>query len=98
MNALDRLHVSTTDLARICREFGVRELSVSGSVLRDDYRDIDFLVEFGANFRPSLFHLIRLQHGLEDLVDRSVDVVPRDGLKPAIRAEVLASARCVYAA
>ncbi|MCC7014260.1 MAG: nucleotidyltransferase family protein [Planctomycetes bacterium] len=101
MHELDRLSVSSSAIAAIAREFGVRELSVFGSVLRDDFRpdsDVDFLVEFLPDQRVSLFTLIRLQHRLEDVLGRRVDLVPRDGLKPAVRAEVLAKARRVYAA
>jgi uncharacterized protein len=98
---LDRLGVSEQALARIAREFGVYEFALFGSALRDDFRsdgDVDLLVEFAPDRRVSLFHLIRLQHRLEDLLGRSVDLVPKDGLKPSVRAEVLASARRVYAA
>jgi predicted nucleotidyltransferase len=88
-------------ISQIAREFGVAELCVFGSILRDDFRpdsDIDFLVEFQPQQRASLFTLIRLQHRLEDLLGRRVDLVPKDGLKPAIRASVLAAAHRVYAA
>lgn len=101
MHGLEHLRTSVAAIELIARDFGVRELCVFGSALREDFgpeSDIDFLVEFLPDQRVSLFTLIRMQHRLEDLLGRRVDLVPRDGLKPAVRAEVLASARRVYAA
>jgi len=46
--------------------------------------DGDLLVAFE---RPvGLFAFVGLQHGLTDLLGRPVDLVPRDGLKPRLRA------------
>ena len=101
MQGFDRLQVAAPDLARRCFEFDVRELAAFGSVLRDDFTkdsDVDLLVEFGAERRVSLFELIRLQHRLEDLVVGRADLVPKHGLEPLIRDQVLASARVVHAA
>ncbi len=101
MHGLEALRTSAAAIELIARDFGVRELCVFRSALREDFgpeSDIDFLVEFLPEQRVSLFTLIRMQHRLEDLLGRRVDLVPRDGLKPAVRAEVLASARRVYAA
>lgn len=101
MSDLALLERHSRAISEIACEFGVAELCVFGSILRDDFRadsDIDFLVEFQPQQRPSLFTLIRLQHRLEDLLGRRVDLVPKDGLKPAIRASVLATAHRVYAA
>lgn len=101
MDVFERLNADQAELAALCAQFGVRELSAFGSILRGDFgaeSDIDLLVEFDPSLRPSLFHLIRLQHRLEDLLGRKVDLVPKDGLKPLIRDEVLASARRIYAA
>jgi hypothetical protein len=39
-----------------------------------------------------------MQRELSDLFQRSVDLVPRSGLKPMIRESVLESARVLYAA
>ena len=101
MDIFRRLSASQADLAEVCAAFGVLELSAFGSILGDDFAegsDVDLLVEFDPDLHVSLFHLIRLQHRLEDLLGRKVDLVPKDGLKPVIRDEVLASARRIYAA
>jgi predicted nucleotidyltransferase len=101
MNELDRLHVPADALAALCREFGVVELSVFGSVLRADFRpdsDVDLLVVFDKSLPVGLFHILRLQQRLTTLLGRPVDLVPKAGLKPLIRDQVLASARRLYAA
>jgi uncharacterized protein len=101
MNSLDRLNVPAEALGALCREFGVTELSAFGSVLRSDFSadsDVDLLVTFDAGRAVGLFHLLRLQDRLSALIGRQVDLVPKAGLKPLIREQVLASARPLYAA
>lgn len=101
MPGFERLGVEREDLARLCVEFGVVELAAFGSVLRDDFAedsDVDLLVDFAPDRQVSLFDLLRLQHRLEDLIGRPVDLVPKEGLKPLVRDEVLSTARTVYAA
>ena len=101
MTELERLALPRPELDALCEEFQVRELCAFGSVLRDDFQqssDVDLLVSFRTGARVGVFQLIRLQHRLEDLLGRRVDLVPKGGLKPLIRDEVLSSARVIYAA
>jgi predicted nucleotidyltransferase len=60
--------------------------------------DVDLLVVFEEGARVTLFTLVDLQQELSALFRRPVDVVPKDGLKPALQPEVLAEARILYAA
>ena len=39
----------------------------------------------------------RMQRELTELLQRPVDLVPRDGLKPLIRDDILANTEVVYA-
>lgn len=85
----------------LCRKYHVRELAVFGSVLRDDFTpesDVDFLVDFQADARIGLLELAGLQEELAELIHRPVDIVPKGGLKPLIRDNVLSDARVIYAA
>jgi predicted nucleotidyltransferase len=85
----------------LCRRYRVHELSVFGSVLRADFgpqSDIDFLVEFEPDAEVGFLEFASLQNALSDLLHRKVDLVPKAGLKPVIREEVLASAQVVHAA
>ena len=72
-----------------------------GSVLRDDFRpdsDVDVLVSFEPEARIGFITLSRMQRELSEIFQRSVDLVPMDGLKPIIRESVLLSSQDVYAA
>lgn len=92
--------VPMAELADFCRRYQVRELSLFGSALRDDFRldsDIDLLVLFAPQARVSFMTLGRMEQELEQLFGRRVDLVPKDGLKPLIRDEVIRSAQVVYA-
>ena len=58
---------------------GIRSLALAGSVARDDagaQSDIDLIADLRAD--RSLFDDIRLEHFLEDLLERSVDLIPLD--------------------
>ncbi|MCC6124855.1 MAG: nucleotidyltransferase family protein [Pirellulales bacterium] len=75
------------------RRFGVKSLSLYGSVARNqdtDASDIDLLVEFDRS--TGLFGLIELQEHLEKHLGRKVDLGTPGSLKPRIRDRVLAEA------
>ena len=101
MTPLEALNVSRGALAGICERYRVRELAVFGSMARGEARpdsDVDLLVVFEEDARVTLFTLIELQSDLSDLLKRPVDLVPKNGLKRALRPEVLAEAKILYAA
>jgi predicted nucleotidyltransferase len=80
-------------------DFGVKSLALFGSVVRDEATaasDVDLLVEF--DDRPvGLFHLSRTRQYLESILGvPRVDLVLRDGIKPALKDRILREA--VYAA
>jgi predicted nucleotidyltransferase len=94
------LEIPTERLAEICRRYHVRELSLFGSVLRDDFHDdsdIDVLVEFETGAPIGLIEYVRLQHELAALVGRDVDLVEKPALKRYLRDRVLGDAWVVYA-
>lgn len=85
----------------MCARYSVTELSLFGSAARGNLRpesDIDLLVVFDKEALVTLFTLIDLQAELSELLGRTVDLVPKGGLKPALKPEVLAEARVLYAA
>jgi predicted nucleotidyltransferase len=88
------------DLARICERHGIQELALFGSALTETFgeeSDLDVLVTFQPQSRPGFLTLARVQRDLEELFRRKVDLVPKTGLKPAIREAVLATAETLYA-
>jgi len=101
MNDAAPLRIPFEELKDFCRRYQVRELALFGSMLRQDYRsdsDVDLLVSFEPAARVTFLTLARMQRELEALLGRTVDLVPKDGLKPVIRDHVLATARVLYAA
>jgi predicted nucleotidyltransferase len=99
---IDRnLDFPLSTVKEICRRYQVRELSIFGSALRDDFKpasDIDLLVEFEPEAQVGFVTLSRLQRELSAVLKRQVDLVPKGGLKPKIRNAVLSSAQVLYAA
>jgi predicted nucleotidyltransferase len=94
-------HFDAEPVRVLCEEYHVRELALFGSARTERFRpdsDIDLLVEFEPNARIGFLALAALQRKLSALLRRRVDLVPKDGLKPIIRDEVLSSAEIVYAA
>jgi len=87
-------------ISALCRKYGVEQLAVFGSVLRDDFHadsDVDFLVVFQNNdYGPWMGKLTDLEAELSDLLQRKADLVPKEMLKWVIRDRVLASAKVIY--
>jgi predicted nucleotidyltransferase len=87
-------------LRELCEKYSVRELSLFGSALRDDFNaasDIDLLVEFLPDARITFPKLLHLEKEFAVALGRRVDLVPKDGLRYKMREEVLAEAQVVYA-
>ena len=69
------------------RNKGVAALWVFGSVARGDARpdsDIDLLIDFAPEAKPSLLTLSGLQRDLADALGRPVDLGERRALKPRV--------------
>jgi hypothetical protein len=91
-------------LADLCREWQITELSLFGSVLREDFAeqsDIDVLVSFASEANVSLADLLRIEAQLADLFGRKVDLVTRRSVEASEnyirRNAILGSAEPIYA-
>lgn len=77
-------------LPELRHRYGITYLGIFGSYVRGEQKktsDVDILVEFD---RPgTLLGFIHLQNDLADLLGVRVDLVEKNGLKPAIRPYVL---------
>lgn len=98
--ALDRSRV-----ADFCRRWGVSELAVFGSAVRDDFgpeSDLDVLVSPLPGAAWSLLQLSEMRDELAALAGRPVDLVVRRAVERSPnwirRREILESAETVYAA
>ena len=86
-------HVAITDL---CRRWRVTELSLFGSVLRDDFRpdsDLDVLVTFAADAPWSLLDLVTMRERLRQIFGREVHLVEQAGLRNPFRRQAILSHR-----
>ena len=88
-------------LESFCLRWRITELSVFGSVLREDFRadsDIDVLVNFAPDARWTLLDMSRMQDQLSAILGRNIDLVDIRGLRnPFRRREILSTREVVYA-
>ena len=71
-------------IADFCQRWMVAELSLFGSILRDDFgpdSDVDVLVTFDVNAHHSLFDLVQMQDELKVIFGRDVDLISRWGIE-----------------
>ena len=99
-----RIGVPLSSIAAFCDRWGVEELALFGSVLRDDFgldSDIDVLIRLKSERTPGLFGMARMQRELADMCHRRVDLVHRPAIERSRnyirRKAILESARVVYA-
>lgn len=101
MTIAAQIAIPVETLQALCRKWKVRELSLFGSVLRDDFSahsDIDVLVSFEDDAPWSLWDLTTMQDELSFLFGRPVDLVEREGLRnPFRRARILSTRKVIYA-
>jgi predicted nucleotidyltransferase len=96
-----RIPIKKNEIAEFCRRNQITQLALFGSVLSECFgpdSDVDVLVTFSPEARIGFLAFGRIQRELSDLLQRPVDLVPKDGLKPVIRQSVMDSAEVVYAA
>jgi hypothetical protein len=88
-------------VAGFCKKWKIVEMSLFGSVLRDDFNpdsDIDVLVTFNPEAKWSLWDFPQMQDELKAIFGREVDIVEKDALKnPFRRHSILTTRQVVYA-
>jgi len=98
---IDRLGVTLSQIEEFCRKWRVREFSLFGSVLRDDFgpdSDVDVLVAFEDDAPWSLWDIVEMREDLEALFGRQVDLVEKRALRnPFRKREILRTHEVVYA-
>jgi uncharacterized protein len=89
-------------LTALCRRWKVREMSLFGSVVREDFRpesDVDVLVTFEPDAPWNLWDLGQMAEELIALFGRRVDLVEERSLvNPFRRRAILRDKQVVYAA
>jgi len=96
------IEIDEEAIAAFCRKWKVREFSLFGSVIRDDFRpdsDVDVLVSFEENSGIGLWEMSDMLNELEAMFGRKVDLVEKEGLRnPYRKKAILESRETVYAA
>lgn len=97
-----RLGVDPERIDEFCRKWRIHEMSLFGSALRDDFRpdsDVDLLAVFDEDAGWDLWDLIRMEHELEQMFGRKVDLVEKRAVKnPFRRHHILTTRQVLYAA
>ena len=102
-NPIKNIQLPTGAIYTFCTKWQVAELSLFGSVLREDFRpdsDIDILISFHPEARPTLFDLVYMENELKEIFHRDVDLITRKGIEHShntVRREaILSSAQVIY--
>ena len=93
LRTLEDIRRLRPEIMALASRYRARHISVFGSVVRGEAQansDIDFLVDFENDYR--LTDLIRLMQGLEALLGRKVDVVPRHAMRQELKPYILRDA------
>jgi predicted nucleotidyltransferase len=98
-----RLGVTPVQLARFCNKWKIRELSLFGSILREDFRpgsDVDLLVVFDEDAGWGFRELLTMEEELEAALGRPVDLVKRQLVEESEnyirRKHILSSLQLLY--
>lgn len=101
----NRLRVDPLRIAEFCRQWEIKELSLFGSALSDDFdedSDVDLLVVFEDSHRTFgswMSELADMKNELERIFGRKVDLVTRKHIRnPFIRHSILTTRKVIYAA
>lgn len=97
------VEVSREKIEAFCRKWKVREFSLFGSVLRDDFRpdsDVDVLLSFEPGSGMTFDNFLDIRDELSAMFGgREVDVIEKRLLRnPYRRHEILTTREVVYAA
>ena len=77
----------------------VQEVSLFGSFVRKEQTaksDIDLLIQFVAKKKISMFDVLKMQHDLEELLNRKIDLIEEGQLKPSAAMNVIREKEVVY--
>ncbi|MCZ7391946.1 MAG: nucleotidyltransferase domain-containing protein [Candidatus Methanoperedens sp.] len=83
-NTKPRIDIPRDMIVEFCKKWKIREFSLFGSVLREDFRpdsDVDVLVTFSEDAKHTMFDLVHMEDELKQILGRDVDIVSRRGIE-----------------
>ncbi len=97
-----KIEIPMAKIEAFCKKWKVKEFSLFGSVLREDFRpdsDVDVLVSFQDNAEWDLMDWVDMIEELKVIFGREVDLVSKNGLRnPFRRHEILTTRKVLHAA
>ncbi len=88
-------------IAGFCSKWKIKEFSLFGSVLRQDFRpdsDVDVLVSFEPDAPWSLLDIVTMMDELREMFGREVDLLEQDAIRnPFRRHSILTTREIIYA-
>lgn len=98
-----RLGINLDQLNYFCQENLIKELSVFGSILREDFNensDIDLIISYLPSAFIGLLDMVELQEKMAILFGRNVDLISKNGIeksKNSLKKDIiLGSAVVIY--
>jgi predicted nucleotidyltransferase len=92
------LVISKNEIAQFCHKHHIRQLSVFGSALKDDFsndRNVDILVEFQEDHVPG-FAFFDMELELSQIIGRKVDLNTPNFLSRYFRDSIIKTAEVQY--
>jgi predicted nucleotidyltransferase len=92
------LVIAKNEIAQFCRKHHIRQLSVFGSALKDDFgndSDVDILVEFQEDHVPG-FAFFDMELELSQIIGRKVDLNTPNFLSRYFRDSIIKTAEVQY--
>ena len=100
--AAAKINVDREKIVKFARKWHLREFSLFGSVLRDDFQpdsDVDVLISFMPGHAMTLESFIEMRDELRGIFGREVDLVEKQLVRnPFRRHEILTTRQVLYAA
>ena len=100
-----KIEMPKEKIAEFCQKWKIVELSLFGSVLRDDFRsdsDVDMLVTFSPDAEWSLLDHVAMEEELSVIFGKKVDLVSRRAIERSEnyirRQHILSSVQTIYVA
>jgi hypothetical protein len=81
----------TRNKKNIEKNFGIKSIGIFGSFVKGEanaYSDIDILIEFQKD-KETFRNYMGLKFYLEEELNRKVDIIIKDSIKPLIKSEIL---------
>ncbi|AEB10398.1 nucleotidyltransferase family protein [Desulfobacca acetoxidans] len=98
---LRNIHIPQAKIEAFCRRWQIKEMSLFGSVLREDFRpesDVDVLITLEPGVHMTLANRLAMLDELADIFGRQIDLVEKKNIRnPFRRHDILATEKVIYA-